>query len=101
LWLMLVISLLAVAGKILGSGFGARLGKFSWIESLQLGIGMVSRGEVGLIVASIGLNAGHLTADAFSAVVGMILITTLITPPMLRMAFKAQTHKQVEPLPSD
>src|SRR3990172_5477554 len=94
LWLMLVISLLAVAGKILGSGFGARLGKFSWIESLQLGIGMVSRGEVGLIVASIGLNAGHLTADAFSAVVGMILITTLITPPMLRMAFKAQTHKQ-------
>ncbi|HEY4693753.1 MAG TPA: cation:proton antiporter [Bellilinea sp.] len=101
LWLMLVISLLAVAGKILGSGFGARLGKFSWIESLQLGIGMVSRGEVGLIVASIGLNAGHLTADAFSAVVGMILITTLITPPLLRMAFKAQTHKQVEPLPSD
>ena len=87
LWLMLAITLLAVIGKILGSGLGARLGKFSWLESLQLGIGMVSRGEVGLIVASIGLSAGHLTDDAFSAVVGMILITTLITPPLLRATF--------------
>ncbi|MHB8856153.1 MAG: cation:proton antiporter [Bellilinea sp.] len=87
LWLMLAITLLAVMGKILGSGLGARLGKFSWLESLQLGIGMVSRGEVGLIVASIGLSAGHLTNDAFSAVVGMILITTLITPPLLRATF--------------
>ncbi|MFA5836034.1 MAG: cation:proton antiporter [Bellilinea sp.] len=96
LWLMLAITLLAVMGKILGSGLGARLGKFSWLESLQLGIGMVSRGEVGLIVASIGLSAGHLTNDAFSAVVGMILITTLITPPLLRATFKAAAEKPAE-----
>ena len=99
LWLMLAVSFLAVAGKILGSGIGARLGKFSWLESLQLGIGMVSRGEVGLIVASIGLTAGHLTEDVFSAVVGMILITTLVTPPLLRAAFKPRVLKQVDPLP--
>lgn len=96
LWLMLAITLLAVMGKILGSGLGARLGKFSWLESLQLGIGMVSRGEVGLIVASIGLSAGHLTDDAFSAVVGMILITTLITPPLLRATFKVAAEKPAE-----
>ena len=96
LWLMLAITLLAVIGKILGSGLGARLGKFSWLESLQLGIGMVSRGEVGLIVASIGLAAGHLTDDAFSAVVGMILITTLITPPLLRATFKVAPEKPAE-----
>ena len=96
LWLMLAITLLAVIGKILGSGLGARLGKFSWLESLQLGIGMVSRGEVGLIVASIGLSAGHLTDDAFSAVVGMILITTLITPPLLRATFKVAAEKPAE-----
>lgn len=96
LWLMLAITLLAVIGKILGSGLGARLGKFSWLESLQLGTGMVSRGEVGLIVASIGLSAGHLTDDAFSAVVGMILITTLITPPLLRATFKVAEEKPTE-----
>lgn len=96
LWLMLAITLLAVIGKILGSGLGARLGRFSWLESLQLGIGMVSRGEVGLIVASIGLSAGHLTDDAFSAVVGMILITTLITPPLLRATFKVAAEKPAE-----
>ena len=96
LWLMLAITLLAVIGKILGSGLGARLGKFSWLESLQLGIGMVSRGEVGLIVASIGLSAGHLTDDAFSAVVGMILITTLINPPLLRATFKVAAEKPAE-----
>jgi len=101
LWLLLVLSILAILGKILGSGLGARLGKFSWLESLQLGIGMVSRGEVGLIVAAIGLNGGHLDGDGFSAVIGMILITTLVTPLLLRAAFKSPAPKRVEPLPSE
>ncbi len=85
--ILLVISIIAVLGKIIGAGLGARLGKFSWKESLQLGIGMVSRGEVGLIVAAIGLSSGHLTKEIFSAIVGMVLITTIATPPMLRAAF--------------
>jgi len=101
LWLLLALSVLAIVGKILGSGLGARLGKFSWLESLQLGIGMVSRGEVGLIVASIGLTSGHLNEEAFSAVVGMILVTTLVTPLLLRAAFKSPARRQVEPLPSE
>lgn len=96
LWLTLLISVVAVLGKILGAGAGARIGKFSWRESLQLGIGMVSRGEVGLIVAAIGLSTGHLTDSLFSAVVGMILITTLITPPLLRIAFKKSSADKPE-----
>lgn len=88
LLLLLVIIIIGVVGKILGSGLGARLGGFSWRESLQLGTGMVSRGEVGLIVASIGMQAGYVGASEFSAVIGMVIITTLITPPMLRGAFR-------------
>jgi Kef-type K+ transport system membrane component KefB len=87
LWFLLGISILAVLGKIIGAGAGSRLGGFSWWESLQLGVGMVSRGEVGLIVASVGLGAGLLNQAVFSSVVGMILITTLVTPPLLRLAF--------------
>jgi Kef-type K+ transport system membrane component KefB len=88
LWVMLAISAVAIIGKILGAGGGARLARFSWRESLQLGIGMVSRGEVGLIVAKVGLDQGLLNNTIFSAIVGMVLITTLVTPPMLRASFQ-------------
>jgi Kef-type K+ transport system membrane component KefB len=84
---MLVISVAAILGKLIGSGLGAKLGDFSWRESLQLGIGMVSRGEVGLIVAAVGLEAGLISPNLFSAIIGMVLITTLVTPPMLRASF--------------
>ncbi len=98
-WLLLGISLVAILGKIIGAGLGARLGKYSWLESLQLGIGMVSRGEVGLIVAKVGLEQGLLDAGIFSSIVGMILITTLVTPPMLRATFafpgKPQSNNQL------
>lgn len=98
LWTTLAIVLIAMLGKILGAGFGARWGRFSWRESLQLGIGMVSRGEVGLIVAKVGLDQGLLSADLFSAIVGMVLVTTLVTPPLLRLAF-AEPKKRTPPVP--
>jgi Kef-type K+ transport system membrane component KefB len=104
LWFLLALSLVAVIGKIAGSGFGARLGGFTWWESLKLGIGMVSRGEVGLIVAAVGLSAGLLNDDIFSSIVGMILFTTLITPPLLRWSFaRAPKAKEVSenPAPSN
>jgi Kef-type K+ transport system membrane component KefB len=101
LWIMLGISAIAIFGKIVGSGGGARLSRFSWKESLQIGIGMVSRGEVGLIIAKIGMDEGYLGSSLFSAIVGMILITTLITPPLLRISFqtKHQEAKTEESLP--
>jgi Kef-type K+ transport system membrane component KefB len=84
LWLFLTISVVAILGKLVGAGLGARLGGFNWRESLQLGTGMISRGEVGLIVASVGLESGLLGPEIFSTIVGMVLVTTLVTPPMLR-----------------
>jgi Kef-type K+ transport system membrane component KefB len=86
----IVITIVAILSKILGSGGGARISGFSWLESLQLGIGMVSRGEVGLIVASFALTSGLLSQENFSIAVFMVIIATLVTPPMLRYSFSRQ-----------
>lgn len=82
-----VIIVVAIASKFFGAGLGARWAGFEWRESWQLGAGMVSRGEVGLIVADVGIGAGLVTAGEFSAIVGMVLASTLVTPPMLRALF--------------
>ena len=87
-WLELAVVLVAVFGKFLGAGGGARLAGYGWRESSQLGAGMISRGEVGLILASVGISNGLLSESLFSSIVGMVLITTLITPPLLRILFK-------------
>jgi Kef-type K+ transport system membrane component KefB len=97
---MALISLTAVVGKVLGAAGGARLGGFSWRESLQLGTGMISRGEVGLIVAKVGLDQNLLTPAIFSAIIGMVLVTTLVTPPLLRSAF-AHPPKAAAPPPQE
>ena len=81
------IILVAIISKFFGSGLGARWAGFTWRESWQLGAGMVSRGEVGLIVANVGIGAGLVAGSEFSAIVGMVLATTIVTPPMLRALF--------------
>ena len=96
LWFTLTIILTAIIGKWLGAGIGARLGGLNLRESIQLGAGMVSRGEVGLIVANVGINESLVSSDEFSAIVGMVLVTTLVTPPILRVLFaqkKQKTHR--------
>ncbi len=94
LFFIAIVSIVAILSKLLGAGLGAKLANFSWKESLQLGIGMVSRGEVGLIVAKIGVDNGFINTDVFSGVVGMVLITTLVTPPLLRSAFAEKKEKK-------
>jgi Kef-type K+ transport system membrane component KefB len=96
LGLAIIIILAAVTGKLLGAGLGARLAGFTWRESWQLGMGMVPRAEVSLIAASLGMQAGLVSEKELSAIVGMVLICTLITPPTLRMLFK-YTKEQKEP----
>ena len=83
----LLVILAAVVGKIVGSGGGALVAGFSPRESLRVGVGMISRGEVGLIVAAIGLQAGLLDGRGFAVMVIMVLTSTLITPVLLRMVF--------------
>lgn len=87
LLLMLAMTVVAVISKVLGAGLGGRLGGLNNRESLQLGVGMMSRGEVGLIVVSVGVEAGLIASNVFAAVVGVVILTTLLTPPMLRALF--------------
>jgi Kef-type K+ transport system membrane component KefB len=59
---------------------------------------MISRGEVGLIVAGYGLEHRIISADVFSASVVMVLVTTMITPPLLKLVFPHRAHGPVRPV---
>jgi Kef-type K+ transport system membrane component KefB len=87
-WLILLVAVVAIVGKFIGACLGARLGKFSWPEAVQLGAGMISRGEVGLIVASIGLRQGVLDNQSISAIIVVILICDLLTPVLLKAVYR-------------
>jgi Kef-type K+ transport system membrane component KefB len=97
-WLILVVTLAAMAGKILGAAAGARAGGLPGHESFQLGAGMVARGEVTLIVAAAGSKAGLVDNGAYSAIVATVLLTTLVTPPLLRFAFTRLKPKAMVPV---
>jgi Kef-type K+ transport system membrane component KefB len=83
----LAIVAVAIVTKAIGSGTAARLLGFGRTEALRVGVGMISRGEVGLIVASYGLAHEIIGGDVFSASVIMVLVTTMVTPPLLRLTF--------------
>lgn len=91
LWIAVGISIIAIVGKVIGALIGGRLGKLTWLESLQVSLGMVSRGEVGLIVAQLGVTQNLLDNAFFSAIVAMVIVTTLVTPPLLRFSFKLRS----------
>ncbi len=84
------VALVVVAGvaKLLGAGEGARWGGFSNVSALRVATGMLSRGEVSLIVTAAGVQSGLLPASFFSIITLMVLITTLITAPLLRWSFR-------------
>ena len=90
IWFALAVTVTAVVSKVIGGGLGASLGGFSRRESWQLGIGMVARGEVGLIVAAFALGEGLLSQENFSIIVFMIITAALLTPPMLRASFASR-----------
>lgn len=85
----IVLIVAAIFGKMVGCYIPARFaGKMSHTESMMVGIGMVPRGEVGLIIAGAGLLAGAISRDLFGAAVAVSVVTTLITPAMLKPFFK-------------
>jgi Kef-type K+ transport system membrane component KefB len=98
---LLTVSLVvfAVLSKVVGSGFGARIGGLSGWSSLQVGVSMVSRGEVALVIAGAGLAGGLLDSTIFSALIIVTLVTTLITPPLLRLvSIPLPLHNRPEPI---
>ena len=80
-----VLAIIAILTKVIGCGLGAKICKFDNKESLAIGIGMVSRGEVALIVAQKGANYGLLDDKMFPAIIFMVIVTTLITPILLKI----------------
>ncbi|MDI3258571.1 MAG: cation:proton antiporter [Sinobacteraceae bacterium] len=80
--LALALTLVAVLTKLVGCGLGAW--GLGWRGVLQIGVGMVPRGEVGIVVAQIGLALGVIGQNLFGAVLFMACATTLIAPPLLR-----------------
>lgn len=83
-----LLTVVAILTKVVGCGLGALACKYSKAESLRVGIGMVSRGEVALIVANKGATVGLLPTIFFGPLIIMVIVTTVITPILLKLAFK-------------
>lgn len=83
--------LAGLGGKILGCGAAAKACRFSWRESLQVGVGMMARGEVALIVAQKGIAAGLLDEIYVAPVILLVVISSLITPIFLKLLFKKES----------
>jgi len=98
LWMTLAIIVVAVISKLLGCGLGARMGGMKREESLLLGAGMISRGEVGLIVATLGLTHHLISDEIFSMTVITVIVVTLLTPILLhRLAQNSKSFTGTEP----
>ncbi|WP_404411256.1 cation:proton antiporter [Lactiplantibacillus xiangfangensis] len=87
-WFIVVITIAAILTKLIGAGIGARMVGFSWLSGYEIGAGMVSRGEMALIIAQIGYQGKLLSENRYSAVITAIILTTLIAPILLRHAVK-------------
>lgn len=83
-----ILTLVAVLTKIVGCGLGAKLCRYSNQESLQVGVGMISRGEVALIVATKGASLGLISTELFGPVIVVVVVTTIITPILLKVVFR-------------
>lgn len=83
--LTLLVTLVAIVTKLVGCGLAML--SFGWRRAAQVGMGMVPRGEVGIVVAQIGLGLAVINAELFGVVLFMAVATTLIAPPFLKMLF--------------
>ena len=99
LLLAALVTLLAIAGKLVGCGLGAY--GLGWRPALQVGTGMVPRGEVGIIVAAIGLGLHTISNEIYAVVIIMVLVTTLMAPPALKVLFREKAQKAAKPAPSE
>jgi len=85
-----VIVIIAVTTKLFGCGLPAMYFLKSKQRGLRVGIGMISRGEVGLIVAGVGITAGILTSEVYSTIIIMVVVTTIITPIWLKIEYRKE-----------
>lgn len=92
-----LLTLVALISKIAGCGLGAKMCKYKNYQSLRIGVGMISRGEVALIVASKGAAVGLMSNNIMGPVIIVVVITTIITPILLKPVF----NKDIVPIPEE
>src|SRR6266699_1213102 len=94
--LLVVVFAVAVVGKLVGCGLAALASGMDWVRSLRIGCGMISRGEVGLIVTAMGASTGIFGRSEVAVMVAVVLLTTLLTPLVLRGAFHLSSQQDIE-----
>lgn len=92
IFMIIFISIVAIITKLVGAGIGARLTGFNTRSSITIGAGMISRGEVALILADLGLSKNLLAPENFTTIIIIVIITTIVTPPLLKYFIKKQTE---------
>ena len=85
--------IVAMLGKILGCGLFSKICRFNISDSLKIGIGMMTRGEVALIVAQKCMSVGMITAEYFTAVILLIICTSVLTPILLKLLFRGDEKR--------
>jgi len=93
--LMLLVLLVAVIGKVVGCGMAALASGMDWVRSLRIGCGMMSRGEVGLIVTAMGASTAIFGRTEVAVMVTVVLLTTLLTPLALRATFGLHSPQDI------
>ena len=88
----IILTIIAILSKVIGAGIGAKICKFSNKECIQIGTGMVSRGEVALIVASKGAALGVLNSVMLGPIIIVVVVTTIISPILLELAFNDKNN---------
>jgi len=82
-----LLVLVSILSKVIGCGLGAKISRFTNRESVQVGVGMVARGEVSFIVAAKGIAASYISTSIYPSIIVVVLVTVLITPLLLKAAF--------------
>ena len=95
LWFSIGFVLVALVSKIIGCGAASRLCGFRGSDPLKIGVGMMTRGEVALIVAQKGLSSGMISSVYFTAVILLIIVSSIITPIILKLIFARDEKRGV------
>ncbi len=90
LWFSLAFVAVALIAKVIGCGLMAKAWKMSWRDSLKVGVGMMTRGEVALIVAQKGLAVGMVSPEYFTSVILLILCSSVASPILLKLLYKGE-----------
>ena len=86
----MVVIVVAIVSKLAGCGLPATIFLRDKSGAMKVGIGMISRGEVGLIVAGVGVSSGVLSSDVYTAIIIMVAVTTVITPVWLKRVYSRE-----------